>query len=277
MEERVGPNAADDPQSQSLRPEPTSPTNSDNNNNLSLQLALPPAHRPLETYVIQVPKDQIYRVPPPEHALIVENHRKAAAKPAAGGKKRKRPCLMILIWIVIVLVVIGAIIGISLAVVYHHFTPKAPIFSLSSLHVKQFRDRPARFDVTLEAKNPNEKMGITYGSVSDEDVRLIFWTKTIGTGQIARLHQNSGVSEVVHVTLNGPEDVPVPPNVQKSMNDKKPEHQMSLELKLNSPLKLNVWKLQMWKREMDVVCKFRVNTLGVGTKIMSQDCKTTLS
>ncbi|XWS29511.1 hypothetical protein CRYUN_Cryun24cG0035300 [Craigia yunnanensis] len=270
MEERVAP-SAEDPQLQSSRPEPT-PTLSNNNDNRSLQLARPPGH-PLATYVVQVPKDQIYRVPPPENARVVESYRKAALQ----VKNKKRPCRIYLIWIPIVLVVIGLMIGAALTVIYHSFTPKAPVFSVSKLHVKQHKDgSPPTYDVTLKLKNPNEKMGIKYGSVAD-DAALTFRTKTLGFGQIPSLYQNSGGSNIVHIKLDGPEDQSVPPNVQRSMNDKKPKHQISLELNFNSPLLLNVWILKMWRRDMDVKCHIRVSTMGIGTKILKQDCKTKLS
>ncbi|XP_022774104.1 NDR1/HIN1-like protein 13 [Durio zibethinus] len=268
MEERVAPSAKD-PHLQSSRPEPT-PSN--NNDGLSLQLAPPPG-KPLATYIVQIPKDQIYRIPPPENARVVESYRQAAVQ----AKKKKRPFRTYLIWIAIVLVVIGIMIGVTLTLIYHSFTPKAPVFSVSKLHVKQHKDgSPPTYDVTLKVKNPNEKMGIKYGSVAD-DAELTFWTKKLGFGQFPSMYQNSGDSNVVHVKLDGPEDQSVPPNVQRSMNDKKPKHEISLVLKFNSPLLLNVWIFKMWSRDMDVKCKFRVSTMGKGTKILNEHCMTNLS
>ncbi|XVF58956.1 hypothetical protein PTKIN_Ptkin07bG0108000 [Pterospermum kingtungense] len=271
MEERVAP-SAEDPHLQSSRPETTLTIN-ETDKALSLQLA-PPPNRPLETYVVQVPKDQIYRVPPPENARIVENYRKAAASPQ---RNKKRPCLHYLIWIAIALIVIGVLIGVALIILYHSFTPKAPVFSVSKLYVKQFKDgSPPRYDITLKVRNPNEKMGIQYGSFED-DAKLTFWTKTLGWGQFLTLYQNSGELNVFQVKLNGHEDQTVPPNVQRSMKDKKIKHQISLVLNVKSPLLLNVWILKLWKRDMDVKCNFRVSTMGEGTKILHQECKTNLS
>ncbi|KAK6287515.1 hypothetical protein POUND7_013694 [Theobroma cacao] len=270
MEERVAP-SAEDSQWQSSRPEPTPSTNNNDDDDLYLQLARPPSSL-LATYVVQVPKDQIYRVPPPENALIVESYRQAAGP----AKNRKRTCFKYLIWIAVVLVVIGVMVGVALKILYDSFTPKAPVFSVSMLQVKKFTDHPPKYDVTLKVHNPNEKMGIKYGSV-DDDAKLIFWTKTLGAGQFPSLYQNSGDSNVVHVKLIGPEDQTVPLNIQRSMNDKKPKHQIFLALKFNSPLLLNVGVFKMWSRDMDVECKFRVNTMGEGSKILSQDCNTKLS
>lgn len=281
MEERVVPPSAaevDLPQLKLWRPESsssstTTPTTatatSSSNNNNYLTLHLP--GRSLETYVVQFPKDQIYRVPPPENARYVENHRLEAAQ----EKNNTRSCCKNLLYIGVVLVVIGLLIGVTLTVIYHSFTPKSPVFSVSKLRVKQHKDgSPPTYDVTLKVKNPNEKMGIKYGS---DGAKLTFWTKTLGSGQFPSLNQDSSDSNVVHVKLDGPEDQSVPPNVQKSMKDKKTKHQISLLLKFKSPLLLNVWALKMWKRDMEVKCNFRVSTMGEGTKILNQNCKTTLS
>ncbi|XWS41545.1 hypothetical protein CRYUN_Cryun17cG0091000 [Craigia yunnanensis] len=168
-------------------------------------------------------------------------------------------------------------IGVTLTVIYRSFTTKAPVFSVSNLHVKQHKDgSPPTYDVTLKVKNPNENMGIKYGSVAD-DAKLTFWTRTLGFGQFPSLYQNSRDSNVFNVKLDGPEDQLVPPNVQKSMNDKKPKLQISFVLKFNSPLLLNVWIFKMWSRDMDVKCNFGVSTMGEGTKLLNQHCKTNLS
>ncbi|KAK8652838.1 hypothetical protein V6N13_126861 [Hibiscus sabdariffa] len=247
----------------SSTPHPTPPLN----------LPPPPGH-PLATYVVQVPKDQIYRVPPPENAGIVERHREAAK---AKGKSTKGNCSTILLWFLIVFLLLCVIIGGTLTVIYFIFTPQAPSFSVTKLHVKQQKQgSPPTYDVTLKAKNPNEKMGIEYKS--DEDGgNLIFWTKNLGYGDIPGLKQNGGDSSNIDIKIHGLKEKTVPPNVQKSISDKKTKHQISLKLKLESPLVFNVWTLKLWKKNLDVSCDFRVSTLAQGTKILSQKCKTKLS
>lgn len=60
-----------------------SPTQDDDD---PLPVSSQPAVQPA-TYVVQVPKDQIYRVPPPEHAFILaERH--------ANQKKQKGSCCL---------------------------------------------------------------------------------------------------------------------------------------------------------------------------------------
>ncbi|KAE8655862.1 Haloacid dehalogenase-like hydrolase (HAD) superfamily protein [Hibiscus syriacus] len=242
-------------------------------NNHLINLPPPPGH-PLATYVVQVPKDQIYRVPPPENAAFVERHRKAAK---AGGKKSKWNCSIFMIWFLIVFLLLCVIVGGTLTAIHFTFTPLAPRFSVTKLLVKQTKQGiPPTYDITLKAKNLNEKMGIEYKS--DEDgASLIFWTKNLGFGNFPDLKQNVGDSNNVNIKIRGLKGKQVPTIIQKSISDKKTKRQISLKLKLESPLLFNVWILKLWKKDLDVNCDFRVSTMGQGTKILSQKCKTKLS
>ncbi|GMI67954.1 hypothetical protein like AT2G22180 [Hibiscus trionum] len=244
-----------------------------NNNNHPMNLPPPPGHS-LATYVVQVPKDQIYRVPPPENASIVKRHREAAK---AKGDRSKANFSTFLLWFVIVLLLIGVIVGGTLTAVYFTYTPVAPRFSVTKLHVKQQKQgSPPTYDVTLKAKNRNEKMGVQYKS--DEDgANLIFWTKNLGFGDFPGLKQEPGDSSNVNIKIHGLKGRTVPPNVQKSISDKNTKRQISLKLKLESPLVFNVWVLKLWKKDLDVNCEFRVSTMAQGTKILSQKCKAIMS
>lgn len=269
-DERVVASSAGDPRLRSSTPHaPTTP-----HNNLLMNLPPPPGH-PLSTYVVQVPKDQIYRVPPPENAGIVERHREAAK---TKGKQSKGKCSRYFICIAVVLLVIGILVCGAIAAVYFIFTPKAPNFTVSKLHVKQQKQSsPPTYDVTLKAKNPNEQMGIDYKP--DEDgATLTFWTKNLGYGAVPGLQQNPGdVSSTFAIKIRGLKAKAVPPNVQKSIRDKKTKRQISLKLKIESPLVFNIWFLKLWKKDMTVNCAFRVSTMAEGSKILSQNCKTKLS
>ncbi|MBA0717603.1 hypothetical protein Golax_005404 [Gossypium laxum] len=263
MEKRVA-YSAEDPQLQHLNLKHKS-----NDDGVSPQLPLPPPPgHPLSSFVVQVPKNQIYRVPPPENAQIQEKYRMAAKK-----RKRKLPCLNYFICFLLVLLVIGLIIGTAILVVYFCFSPKGPVFSISSLVVKQQKGSPPTYNVKLKIKNPNEKMGITYTSEED-DLKLTYWKKTLGWGEFPSLEQKKGNSNEVNIKVNGVKDKPLPQNVKKSMSGKRP---ISLAMNIETPLVFNVWILKMWRRNIEVKCKFRVSTMGEGTKIVSQVCNTKLA
>ncbi|KAJ0086574.1 hypothetical protein Patl1_08502 [Pistacia atlantica] len=60
------------------------------------------------TYVVQIPKDQVYRVPPPENALIVERHDKEKAKSCCSC------CICCGVFIAIVVIAIGIMAAITI-------------------------------------------------------------------------------------------------------------------------------------------------------------------
>ncbi|KAK9037843.1 hypothetical protein V6N11_022742 [Hibiscus sabdariffa] len=221
----------------SSTPHAATPTN---NSNMNLP---PPPDHPLATYVVQVPKDQIYRVPPPENDDIVKRHREAAK---AKGKKSKGNFSTFLLCV-------------------------------TKLNVKQQKQGSApTYHVTLKAKNPNEKMGIQYKS-DENGANLIFWTKNLGYGNFPSLKQEVDDLSNINIKIHGLKGKTVPPNVQKSISDKKTKRQISLKLKIESPLVFNVWILKLWKKNLNVKCEFRVSTMAQGTKILSQKCKTAMS
>ncbi|GMI67666.1 hypothetical protein like AT2G22180 [Hibiscus trionum] len=257
MEERVAYTVGDNPQSR--------------HNDVSPQLLLPPppGHHLSSAFVVQVPKDQVYRVPPPEHAQIVEKHRMEAV---AKKTKRKVPCLKYLFCLFIVLLVIALLIGAAVAVVFYSFKPKAPAFSVSSVAVKQNKGNPPTYDVRLKIKNPNPKMGVKYTSEGD-DSKLSFGTKTIGWGRFPNLeHEKGYTADVINMKFHGDKGKPLP----ASMNDTRAKNPVSLTLDIESPVVFNVWILKLWRKDMEVKCEFRVDTMGEGTKILDQDCNTKL-
>ncbi|KAL6905706.1 hypothetical protein ACP4OV_003307 [Aristida adscensionis] len=91
----------------------------------------PPFHRPPApppgTYIVQVPKDQVLRVPPPDRA---RRYKKLAARPARRRLLR-RACCSACAALLLVLLLAAAFVGaVCLA-----FRPRAPAFSVASLSI----------------------------------------------------------------------------------------------------------------------------------------------
>lgn len=70
------------------------------------------------TYVVQIPKDKIYRVPPPENALIAERHRNNRGNNNNNNSNtNKRCCSRRLCWL-LCFVVLVLLLGLIALVVY---------------------------------------------------------------------------------------------------------------------------------------------------------------
>ncbi|KAJ1274000.1 hypothetical protein BS78_05G029700 [Paspalum vaginatum] len=92
----------------------------------------PFAPRPLSpppgTYIVQVPKDQVLRVPPPDRA---RRFKKLSARPARGRRLRHACCCACAALLVLLLLA-AAFAG----AVYLAFRPRAPAFSVASLSIR---------------------------------------------------------------------------------------------------------------------------------------------
>lgn len=253
MEGRVPPAAAeatDDPPP----PQPSQPLSSDDTK---------------ETYIVQIPRDQIYRVPPPAHAKIVESYRNPSRqREGCGGK-----CGL---WIVVALVSLAAIVGIGVAIVHMFFTsPKTPEFSVTKVLVKNPPTSHAKhthptYEISLQAGNPNERMGISYKDGGKAS--LSFKKKKIGGGEYPSLSQEAKDSTTVRIHLAGSNGA-LPSEIEKSMKDTKSKTPVSLSLTIDVPVKLKSFIPK--SQELTVTCDFKVSTLASGAKILSQKCDAT--
>ncbi|XP_050240792.1 NDR1/HIN1-like protein 13 [Quercus robur] len=246
--------------SKSLPPPPPSPL-----------LITPPPDMNSETYVIQIPKDQIYRIPPPENALFVERNGK---KPVEKNKKSRPQCW---VWItgsiLVVLALIIALILVTLSIVYRS---KSPSFSVAHVLVKYAQNsthkhsQSAGYTISLKANNPNEIMGIDYDSGGV--VTLSSEGKKIATGKFPSLEQEENGFKKIKVFLKGTKET-LPKEIEKSMKANKTKVPVSLTLNAKLRVKLKLGVIKTWILDMDVACKIKVNTLGVGSMILSEECQ----
>ncbi|KAF6149103.1 hypothetical protein GIB67_038886 [Kingdonia uniflora] len=224
------------------------------------------------TYLVQVPKDQIYRVPPPENALIAERYRKPVTE--------KSTCRRSLVWIFIAIVVIALIIGISLSVFYLTLNPKNPTFIIESVYVKKpkFHHQNPRYEIKFNSKNPNEGTAIIYQKGGS--AILSFKKIEIASGSPPNFYQGNKGSKDFMLTLDGvtnvvlPHEVQIPLEVKRSMKGPSSKGSIALILSMNMPVRIKAGfgLLQTWTMNMDVSCSLRISTLAKGTKVTSQRC-----
>lgn len=234
-------------------------------------LITPPPDTYSETYVIQIPKDQIYRIPPPENALFVERRGK---KPVEKNKKSRPKCW---VWItgsiLVVLALTIALILVTLSIVYRS---KSPSFSVAHVLVKYApnsthkHSQSVGYTISLKANNPNEIMGIDYDSGGV--VTLSSEGKKIATGKFPSLEQGETGFKKIKVFLKGTKET-LPKEIEKSMKANKTKVPVSLTLNAKLRVKLKLGVIKTWIIDMDVACKFKVNTLGVGSTILSEECQ----
>lgn len=134
-----------------------------------------PPPPPPGTYIVQVPKDQVLRVPPPDRA---RRYKKLAARPARRRALRRACCCACAAALLVVLAA-AAFAG----AVYLAYRPRAPSFSVTSLSIRGLdaaslarssssssATLSPRLDAAVRADNGrNAKVGVDYrgsGSVA---------------------------------------------------------------------------------------------------------------
>lgn len=216
------------------------------------------------TYVVQIPKDQIYRVPPPEHALIVEQHRNLPK-----NKNSSRSHLVCIFFPIIVTVVILCIIGGITSILVKHKKPK---FNVEGVLTKSTPlQKHPEYDITLKAKNPNDQTSFSYDQ--EGDASLSFKGKEIAKGKYPCFDQGTKKSNDFKMILKST-NIVLPKEIEKSLKGKDSKATISLSLTLNAHLKLKVWGLNRGEKKVIVGCNLKLNRLAKNTRIISQQCQT---
>lgn len=224
-----------------------------------------------DTYVIQIPKDQIYRIPPPENAVIAERYRQKPDEKKFFSPSKS--CILIIGGILIVLALIIALTLVALSII---FIPKAPTFSIARVQVNNPQNSTHKssqspgYTISLKAKNPNDEMGINYKG--NGDVTLSFKGKKIATGKFPTLYQDEKGYKMIKFSLAGTKAT-LPKEIAKSLKDKKSKVPVSLALNAKILVKVNLGMIKTWVKDANVACQFKVSTLGSGIRILSQECQ----
>ncbi|KAF9678855.1 hypothetical protein SADUNF_Sadunf07G0079500 [Salix dunnii] len=221
-----------------------------------------------ETYIVQIPKDQIFSIPTAENAAIAERHR-------LPQKKEQRSCCNRWLCIIVTLILLALIIGTIMLTYRFLFTPKAPLFTVVNVIVKnppstQNKSNPG-YQITFETKNPNERMSISYGS--EGDATLEYKDHKIGTGKFPKLDHDADSLTNFTLGLKGTTGA-LPDDVETSIVDIKGIKHVSLSIKMDIPIKMKVLGgLKLRSKEINVVCTFKVSSLGAGKAVLSQKCQ----
>ncbi|PIN26757.1 hypothetical protein CDL12_00476 [Handroanthus impetiginosus] len=229
---------------------------SDDAKDLSLPLPPPPRPAHLETYVVQIPRDQIYRIPPPEHARIVEDHTRNSTL------KNKSPRnTFFLIALPVLLVGLIAVIAV-LAIRATLYNPTSPEFAVTS-----FQGKNSEYDVTLRVKSTNPRMSVSLQGGGQAS--LYFKNQKIGKGGIRSTVEedpNGGGAAVdVPLVLSG-KGMILSKEIKKRLND---TSEKSMALKMETTVEMNSW-LRNEQINLKITCDLKVKK----TRISFQECHT---
>ncbi|XP_048323884.2 NDR1/HIN1-like protein 13 [Ziziphus jujuba] len=251
-----------------------STTSSPNNSSEFPKRPSPPSPEkpvpPPGTYVIQIPKDTVYRVPPPENAKKYQQ--------LSRRKSNRRPCCCCcLCWLLGLIVILIVLAGISAGVLYLVFRPESPKYTVDDVSIKGINLTSSSsssvisptIDVEVRAENPNDKIGIYYEK--DSSVRVYFSDVKLCDGVLPKFYQPSNNVTVFKTTLAG-SGIEFTESVHKSLRSAQSQGRVPLELKLRAPVKIKVGSVKTWTITVKVNCDITVDKLTAEAKIVSKKC-----
>ncbi|KAJ6305465.1 hypothetical protein OIU78_020909 [Salix suchowensis] len=122
-----------------------------------------------------------------------------------------------------------------------------------------------------KAENPNGRLRISYGNKGD--ATLLYKNHKIGTGKFPEVDQDAGSSESIELALTG-SNGPLPDDVETSVQDKKGKKHVSLSIEMDVPITMRgLGGVKLGSKEINVVCAFKVSSLGAGKEVVSQKCQ----
>ncbi|KAL3358466.1 hypothetical protein AABB24_015539 [Solanum stoloniferum] len=219
------------------------------------------------TYVVQVPKDQIYRYPPPGNSRRYEALRKR--------KPRRSCCCRCVCYTFSLLLILIIALGITAAILYLVFRPEAPKYTISDVAIKNFNltsSSPVspEFDVTVRAENPNNKIGIYYRK--GNSVTVFYSDVRLSNGKLPAFYQPTNNVTVFQTPLKG-SNVLLGNAVLTALRNEQMKGKVPFKVNIKAPVKVKVGAVKTWEITVKVKCDITVNTLTAKSKIISKDCK----
>ncbi|XXG39099.1 hypothetical protein AAC387_Pa01g0149 [Persea americana] len=220
---------------------------------------------PPGNYIVQFPRDQIYRVPPPENADFAERFRTQTPQKSSINPRLK--------WVLAILFSLAVLIAIILTLVFTLSKPSPPAFHINQFSTKNTppsRYRKPEYNITLRVDNENSRMGLRYesgGSASLEYKGL-----EIAHGKTPSFFQPNGDKTAFRLALKGL-NVELPREIKRSFESTKgSKGSVTLTLTLTVPVGVKMGGTWIRSRKMVVGCDLTVNTLGKGSRVTSQEC-----
>ncbi|KAL3850227.1 hypothetical protein ACJIZ3_012109 [Penstemon smallii] len=265
---RVHPAAAAD----ETPPPPSSVSSAATTPNHSGEHPTPPNPQPSKpipppsTYVVQFPREQILRYPPPENASKYQNLTRRK-----NNRSCCRRCCCYTLCLLLLLVISAAV---SAGVLYLVFRFKSPRYAVTNIAISGMNLTSAApispgFDVTIRVENPNGKVGIDYlrGSV----VGVFYNNVNLRDGILPAFYQPRRNVTVLETALRG-SDVVLGGTVRRSLRSAQSQRRVPFVVRVRAPVKIKVGSIKTWEITFRVNCDVVVDALSRTAGIVSQDC-----
>ncbi|XP_010415112.1 PREDICTED: NDR1/HIN1-Like protein 3-like [Camelina sativa] len=176
-------------------------------------------------------------------------------------------------FLLLLVVVVGATIGI----LYLVFKPKLPDYSIDRLQLTRFAlnqdsSLTTAFNVTITAKNPNEKIGIYY----EDGSKITVWylEHQLSNGSLPKFYQGHENTTVIYVEMTGQTQNAL--GLRTTLEEQQQRTgNIPLRIRVNQPVRVKFGKLKLFEVRFLVRCGVFVDSLATNNviKIQSSSCK----
>ncbi|MCL7050595.1 hypothetical protein MKW94_023846 [Papaver nudicaule] len=230
---------------------------------------------PPGTYVVTLPKDQIYRIPPPENAHRFENYTRK-------GKKPPRNCCCGLFWILCIITLLGILAAIAAGIFYIVVRPKSLEYSVENFSIKGLNSNltsskspglklSPEFDITVKSQNPNGKISFYY-LAEGSSVTVSYSKVQLSTGTFKTFHQPANNATFIQMASRSTDGVMLSKETRFSLMDRQELGNIPFKLDLDVPVKVKVGSLKTWTMTLNVRCDVLTDKLTVNSTVLSSKC-----
>ncbi|CAH8390810.1 unnamed protein product [Eruca vesicaria subsp. sativa] len=223
---------------------------------------------PPGTYHIQLPKEQIYRVPPPENARLYEH----LSRQKHNRSGCRRCCCYFLAALLVLLVLVALVVGVFLLIC----RPHKPRFSVSGVSVVGINlTSPSPISPVIKIKvrcnNVNGKLGLIYekGSV----VEIFHEGVKLGDGEFTAFEQAAENVTVTVAKLMGSR-IQLTSSLRKELKESEKRGKVMFDLRVKAPIRFRVGVVTTWTMGVTVDCKVTVDKLKSSASVITEDCVT---
>lgn len=192
-------------------------------------------------------------------------------------KKRGSCCCRCVCYTLLVIFLLIVIVGAAVGILYLVFRPKLPDYNIDRLQLTRFTlnqdsSLSTAFNVTITAKNPNEKIGIYYEDGSR--ISVLYMQTRLSNGSLPKFYQGHENTTIIFVEMTG-----YTQNATSLMATLQEQQQLTgsipLRIRVIQPVRIKLGKLKLMEVKFMVRCSVSVDSLAANNviRVRSSNCK----
>ncbi|KAG8055027.1 hypothetical protein GUJ93_ZPchr0001g31619 [Zizania palustris] len=227
------------------------------------------------TYLVQMPKDKVFRMPPPENAHLLEHYTRR------GKRRRSCSCFRVCAWLLLALLALAVVLVVFTAVIYLVFKPRQPDYTLVSLAVSGLggignasSSAPVAFSPefvpTVRADNPNGKIGVHYEG-DGSHIAVSYGGVRLADGAWPAFYQGPRNVTVLVATAKG-SGIRFSQRMRAEIAAAERLQSVPFDVDIKVPVRLQLGDVKTWAVPLRVRCAVAVDRLTAGAKLVSKSC-----